>query len=124
MPRVLVIDDSPTSQAIATRLIGEAYEVKSASSGREGLPLLFSGAFDLLLLDLLMPEMDGQTVLAEVRAWKASFPVVVITADIQDSTRTRLAELGVSAMVNKPLTREKLISAMEVALGLRLGAGQ
>ncbi len=116
MLKILVIDDSPTSRAIATRLIGDLYDIRTAASGPEGIEAAEGGNFDLILLDLLMPGMDGQTVIAELRSRGSKLPIVVMSADIQDTTRSRVAALGVASMTNKPLTREKLVAAIEAAI--------
>ena len=116
MPRLLIVDDSATSRAIATGLIGPAYVVVEASSGRQALDLVESGGVDLILLDLLMPGMTGLEVLEELKASRCSIPVVVATADIQESTRTRVIALGAFEMVNKPFRKEALDKALEAAL--------
>ncbi len=117
MARILVVDDSLTSRGIALRLIGELHEVTVLGSGPEALARIAQGGIDLVLLDLLMPGMDGQTVLAELKKRGEGLPVVVMTADIQASTRERILALGAVGMVNKPLTREKLVAAIDSALG-------
>ena len=117
MLKILVIDDSPTSRGIATRLIGDLYDVRTAASGPEGIAAVEAGDFDLSLLDLLMPGMDGRTVIAELASRGSRLPIVVMTADIQDTTRSRIAALGVANLLNKPLTREKLVAAITAASG-------
>ncbi|MDA8426140.1 MAG: response regulator [Treponema sp.] len=116
MEKVLVVDDSPTSRAIVAKLLGADHRISAASSGQEALELLSREAFDVILLDLLMPGMDGRAVLAAIKALGLRPPVVVMTADIQEKTRSGLADLGVGAVVNKPLTREKLLGGMAAAL--------
>jgi twitching motility two-component system response regulator PilH len=117
MLKILVTDDSPTSRAIISRLIGDVYEVRAAASGADALAELAAGGVDLLLLDLLMPGMDGMAVLSELRSRGSGVPVVVVTADIQESTRSRVLALGARSMVNKPVNREKLLDAIAAALG-------
>jgi CheY-like chemotaxis protein len=121
MIKTLVVDDSPTSRAIVARLIDQDCSIVQASSGVEALGLLGSGEFDLLLLDLLMPGMDGKAVLAAMRERGIAVPVVVITADIQERTKASLTELGASVVANKPLTRAKLVAAIGEALASHRG---
>lgn len=116
MIKTLVVDDSPTSRAIVAKLIDQECSIVPASSGEEALGLLGSGEFDLLLLDLLMPGMDGKAVLAAMREWGIEVPVVVMTADIQERTKASLTELGAPVVVNKPLTRAKLVAAIGEAM--------
>lgn len=117
MARLLVIDDSPTSRAIVARLVEGLHSTAQSPNGSSALALLEHESFDAVLLDLLMPGMDGPSVLAELSRRHPSIPVVVITADIQETTRSRVFELGAAAIVNKPLQREKLLAGIEQALG-------
>jgi CheY-like chemotaxis protein len=119
MARILITDDSAASRAIVSRLIGEAHEIGTASSGAEAIAAAATGAFDLLLLDLLMPDMDGPEVIRELRARGLDLPIVVMSADIQESTRAQVLSLGANAMVPKPLSRVGLMTAIEAALGGR-----
>jgi len=114
--KILVTDDSPTSRAIISRLVGDVYDIRTASNGAMALEAVAAGGIDLLLLDLLMPGMDGISVLAALRARGSPVPVVVVTADIQESTRSRVLALGARGIVNKPLTRDKLVAAVTSAL--------
>jgi CheY-like chemotaxis protein len=116
MRKILVVDDSPTSRAIVAKLLGADHRVVAAASGEEALKLLGSEGFDVLLLDLLMPVMDGRGVLKAMTERGIRVPVVVMTADIQDKTRIDLVALGASVIVNKPLNREKLVGAIADAL--------
>lgn len=117
MKRILIVDDSATSRAIASRLVGDLYEVETLGDGQAALDRAREGNLDLVLLDLLMPGMDGLAVLSGLRSGGLAVPVVFMTADVQDSTKERLLGLGASRIVNKPLTREKLVEALAAALG-------
>jgi DNA-binding response OmpR family regulator len=102
--RILVIDDDPgTLQIVETNLRRQGYEVRSAASGVEGLRLARADRFDLIICDLLMPDMDGYAVVAalgsDTRADRA--PIVVFTAlDLSDVDRARLRP-HVAAIVRK-----------------------
>ncbi|MFZ4615664.1 MAG: response regulator [Rectinemataceae bacterium] len=121
MRKLLVIDDSSTSRAIVERLIGAAYELVSVGSGIAALEAIEAQRFDLVLLDLLMPDMDGKIVLVRIKEGHPELPVVIMTADIQDSTRAKVLSLGAEAMINKPLLKDKLTDAIELALGRHTG---
>ncbi len=116
MAKILIVDDSATSRSIAGRLIGAAHELVEAASGKAALETLSSTAIDLVLLDLLMPEMSGIEVLAELVARGSKVPVIIATADIQNSTKARAQALGAHAIINKPLKKETLAAAIESAL--------
>ncbi len=122
MRKLLVIDDSPTSRAIVERLIGATYELVSVAGGAAALEAIEAQRFDLVLLDLLMPDMDGKIVLVRIKESHPELPVVIMTADIQDSTRAKVLSLGAEVMINKPLLKDNLTDAIELALGRHAGA--
>jgi len=117
MPRILVLEDSILSRRIIKRILTAAdYEVLEAADGKRGLAIVDTEAIDCILLDLLMPEMDGQTFLANLRQQKTAIPVVVISADIQESTRQRCLELGALAVLSKPTNSEELLRVLQRVL--------
>jgi chemotaxis protein CheC len=107
LAKILVVDDSATSLSIAVRLLVE-HEVAEAQSGQAALDMIARDEYDLILLDLLMPGMGGFEVLGELAARGSLVPVIVVTADIQNSTRTHAKALGAAGLVNKPLTKAAL----------------
>ncbi|MDA8409213.1 MAG: response regulator [Treponema sp.] len=117
MAKLLVVDDSPTSRAIVTRLLGDKHKAIPSGDGETALALLASESFDAVLLDLLMPGMDGPTVLREIVVRHPGLPVIVITADIQETTRARVMGLGAAAVVNKPLRQDNLLAGIDAVLG-------
>jgi CheY-like chemotaxis protein len=115
--RILVVDDSPTARAMISRIIGGSYSVETASSGSEALEAIQASPPDLILLDLLMPGMDGLEVLARLRDRASRVPVLVLSADIQSSTRQKALELGALDLINKPPRPAPLHEAIERSLG-------
>src|SRR5690242_15127999 len=88
MPRtkVLVIDDEKLVRwSLQQKLTHEGYEVETAPSGEEGLTLIREDGFDLVLLDLRLPVMDGVQVLQEIRKLEKEIAVIVLTADTVSS---------------------------------------
>ncbi len=116
MAKILIVDDSSTSRDILTRLIGSAHDLTEAASGQEALDTLSCGNYDLVILDLLMPGKGGTEVLGELAARGSDVPVIVVTADIQNSTKARVRALGAAGLVTKPLRKEALESAIAAAL--------
>jgi CheY-like chemotaxis protein len=119
--RILIVDDEDDIREVAQvslELVGQ-YEVLTASSGRDGLASARSERPDAILLDVMMPDMDGPATLAELRAdpVTADIPVVFLTAKTQSAERSRLAELGAAGILTKPFDPLKLAS--EVASTLR-----
>ncbi len=117
MPRILVLEDSLLSRRMINRiLISAGYEVLEVSDGKAGLAIIGTQAIDCILLDLLMPEMSGQEVLAALKEQGLRIPVIVISADIQDSTRQRCLDLGAVAILPKPVNPEELLHTLKLAI--------
>ena len=86
----------------------EGYTLVEADSGVTALTELDKREFSCILTDLVMPDLDGFGLLAEMQRRHVSAPVVVVTADIQKSTRERCEGLGATTFVQKPVPPEKL----------------
>ncbi len=103
--RILVTDDDAGNRdMLIRRLRRHGYEVGAAESGMQALQLLRNGTFDLLLLDLLMPEMDGHQVLAELKRDPAlcDLPVIMLSALDQETEIARCIEMGADDYLTKP----------------------
>jgi CheY-like chemotaxis protein len=113
MTRILIIDDSSFQRRIVTGILtGAGYEVSAADNGRDGIALARKDAPALIITDLLMPEFDGFYLLREARAQDIRIPVLVMTSDIQDTTRDQCLDLGAAGLVNKPAKKEVLLPAI------------
>ena len=114
LPLVLVTDDSAFARRHTRRLLEElGYRVIEAASGAEALIQHRTHRPDAIVLDVLMAGgMDGDQVLTEVRAVDPDVPVVVVTADVQDTTAEMMREKGATNFLTKPLTATALASAM------------
>ena len=100
--RILIIEDErPLAHALELKLSHEGYATTTAATGAAGLKEGLSGDFDIILLDLILPEMDGFTVLRELRAKKVKTPVVVLSNLGQDEDKSKAEDLGVTAYLVK-----------------------
>lgn len=125
MPNVLIIEDSSFQRKFLSKTIGEAgHHVIMATNGREGLEKIVAELPDVVICDLLMPEMGGLEVLEELRTRNIDIPILILSADIQDSIRDKALGLGVIDFLNKPITEEALIVAVDKALSARSNVGQ
>ena len=103
MRKILVVDDSLFARMNICDMLKEAgYETLQAQNGREGLEKVLSEKPDCVLSDLLMPEMDGISFLTSLRAMEITTPVIVLSADIQDTKRKQCIELGTAGFISKP----------------------
>ncbi|GAB4388582.1 response regulator [Albidovulum sp.] len=110
--RVLIVDDIPTNRVIVAQMLNALrIDCAEAGSGREALERLAQQDFDLVLLDMNMPDMDGEATLAAIRGadepW-AGIPVIAVTADTLASQRERYAGIGLNGYVAKPIDRRLL----------------
>jgi twitching motility two-component system response regulator PilH len=115
MPTVLIVDDSTYQRRILRACLEEAgYKVAEATNGREGVDMILSVKPDAALFDLLMPEMDGVTALKEISEKKIQLPIIIVSADIQETTKKTCMNLGAVGFVNKPVKGESLNSVLSI----------
>ncbi len=117
MSRILVIDDSLITRKHLKKFLEErGHEVESAGSGQEGLQMVGQNRPDLIILDQLMPEMEGGEVLERLNAAGEKIPVIVLTADTQTTTRQVLVGAGAADVLPKPPQPDRLMQAVEKLL--------
>lgn len=107
MPKVLIVDDSAWARALVRQVLEgtgvEGLEIVEAGDGEDALELMVTERPGFVVLDLVLPGMRGEEVLAKARAAGFDGTVVVLTADVQESTREALEAAGADAFVTKPL---------------------
>jgi two-component system, chemotaxis family, chemotaxis protein CheY len=117
MAKVLVVDDSSLSRRISRRILEDAgHAVVDAADGLAALERYALNRPDVVLLDVTMAEMDGLEVLRQLRAMDSAARVVMVTADVQTSTRTLAESGGAVGFVAKPLASEAVLRAVAAAL--------
>ena len=117
MSLILIVDDSLYQRLLVQKhLKARGYDVILAKTGKEGLAMVLQENPDLVVLDLVMPEMSGLDMLQEVRNQGLDIPVIINTADIQASTYEKCMQLGAIAILNKPLDSIKLHQLIEQSL--------
>ncbi|MCX7591989.1 MAG: response regulator, partial [Kiritimatiellae bacterium] len=103
MARILVIEDDPDMQfVLADHLQTEGFGVECVASGREGVRKALSGAFDLVLLDLMLPDISGVEVCKLIRAEDRLIPVVILTAKGAEVDKVVGLEVGADDYITKP----------------------
>jgi two-component system alkaline phosphatase synthesis response regulator PhoP len=117
MPRVLIVDDEPEMvRGLADNLRFEGYQALSALNGREGLDLALREGPDLILLDVMMPEMSGWDVLRALRQKNLDIPVIMLTARGEEVDRVLGLELGADDYVAKPFSLRELLARVRAVL--------
>ncbi len=118
--KVLIIDDEPAVLLLVKIILSDQYDVVQADSGKKALELLKREIPDLILLDIMMPHMDGWEFLERLREIKgsASVPVVILSARSQASeVLSGLTVNGVVDYITKPFTKDELKKRLRRALG-------
>ncbi len=119
MAKVLLIDDSwLTRRGLKGMLKSTGHEIFEAENGKEGINLVLKNPPDCIFLDLLMPEMDGFEVLQNLNKKEIKIPVVVCTADIQETAKKKCMDLNAFGFLNKPPKEEDVLQAVNNALQL------
>ncbi|RUR81831.1 response regulator [Chlorogloeopsis fritschii PCC 9212] len=117
---ILIIDDEYDIRAVAElslKAVG-AWQVSTAASGNEGVTKAVAEQPDVILLDVMMPDMDGIATFKALQAHPATnkIPVILLTAKTQAAEQRRFAELGVRAIITKPFKAMKLPAQIAAAL--------
>ncbi|MEH6555871.1 response regulator [Pseudoalteromonas tetraodonis] len=111
---ILVCDDSTVARKQVMRCLKECIDadIQQATNGKEALEQLRQRYFDLLCLDLTMPEVDGIEVLEQIKISKIESYVLVISADIQQKMQARVAQLGAIDFIHKPINKTQLSTVL------------
>jgi CheY-like chemotaxis protein len=117
MTVILVVDDSKFSRGrVLAALAHQGYTLHEAVDGRDALEKLDSVAPELIISDLLMPNLDGFGLLRGLREQGRAIPVIIVSADIQATSRSLCKELGAADFLNKPFQPEQLQQAVAQVL--------
>jgi DNA-binding response OmpR family regulator len=115
--KILVVEDEEAIRAgLIDVFVYHGYEVDSAATGPEGLEKGLSGRFDLILLDIMLPGMDGYTICNEIRANDRDQPIIMLTAKTSDEEIIEGLKLGADDYVGKPFSIAQLVARVEAVL--------
>jgi two-component system KDP operon response regulator KdpE len=121
--RILVIDDEPAiRRAVEVNLTGHGFEVRSAESGDAGLDLEPRFHPDLVLLDMVLPDISGNDVIVRLRE-RSSVPIIVLSVRGGEADKVRALELGADDYLTKPFGVDELLARIRVALRHAAGPG-
>jgi DNA-binding response OmpR family regulator len=115
-PRILLADDEQSIQTLLSfPLRKDGYEVTTAADGREALARFNEGRFDLVVLDVMMPRMDGLEVCRRIRA-RNTVPIIMLTAKAEEIDKVLGLELGADDYITKPFSLREFRSRVRAAL--------
>ncbi len=120
--RILIIEDEPALvRGLKDNFETEGYEVRTAQNGERGLEALLQDPPDLLLLDLMLPKVNGYEICRTARARQLDLPIIMLTAKGQEEDIVRGLELGADDYVTKPFSIRELLARVKALL--RRGGG-
>jgi DNA-binding response OmpR family regulator len=117
--QILLLEDEAMFARLAKAVLEEAgYKVTVCHDGRQGLELALSEAYDLCLLNVMLPSLDGYGVAATLQQMERQLPLIFLTYCSKNEVRNHLAELGVTAgYLAKPFNPDSLVLAVDEGLG-------
>jgi DNA-binding response OmpR family regulator len=116
-PRILLVEDEPRIRDFITRaLVTAGYAVAAARGGTEGLRMAHAADYDLVILDLIMPDLDGRIVLAELLKERREQAVLVLSCLADVTTKVDCLELGAQDYLTKPFSLAELLARVRVRL--------
>ena len=119
MAHILLIDDEEALRAsLSYSLVKEGYQVTTAADGRTALKLFHKQVPDVLILDLMLPEIDGMELCWRIRAF-SQVPILMLTAKDQDIDKTWGLEAGADDYITKPFNTSELLARIETVLKSR-----
>ncbi len=115
--RILIVEDDPTLlRGLKDNFEAQGYEVRAANDGRKGLDTLLKEPPDLLLLDLMLPKVNGYEICRQARARQLEMPIIMLTAKGQEEDIVRGLELGADDYVTKPFSIRELLARIRAFL--------
>ena len=112
--KVLVVDDSEDNQYLLERMLKiQGMNVTLADNGFDGMDHAMKEKFDIILMDIQMPAMDGYSAMSELRANNLTTPVIALTAHALRGERERCMQVGFNDYLPKPVSKENLIEKMK-----------
>jgi DNA-binding response OmpR family regulator len=107
---ILIIEDEPRTVSFLSKGLRQmGHQALAVTNGERALPLALSEMFDLVLLDLTLPELDGVSILRAIRDQRLQVPVIVVTALFSEEDRSRALFLGANEYITKPFRFEHLL---------------
>ncbi len=116
---VLLVEDSPVNQLVATQFLKQwGNKVQCAKDGIEALSILKEESFDVILMDIHMPNMDGLEATKKIRAQKNNTPIIALTATVSE-IKDKVSEVGMNAVVHKPFNPHELYQTIKENVELK-----
>lgn len=124
MKRILSVDDDPAMrEMVSSMLEASGYQVESVGTGYRALVRAKSETYDLILMDILMPGLDGVETISHLRELRPRVPILIMTGYANDKVRGEALGRGAFAVLSKPFTLEELLCRVNGALDVTPASG-
>ncbi len=117
MKTILIAEDNDSNYLLMTYILKRFYKFQRAFNGKEAVEMADAGAFDLVLMDIKMPIMDGLEATRLIRESHPDLPIIALTANAFDSDRELAIKAGCNKFLSKPVNSEVCISTIREFLG-------
>jgi len=112
MKKILVAEDNDSNWILMTYVLKRSYEFARAKNGQEAVDMALTGDYDLVLMDMKMPVMDGLEATRLIRAQNPTLPIIALTANAFDSDRQKAFDAGCNDFLSKPVNSEKCLQVI------------
>ncbi|MBR2990656.1 MAG: response regulator transcription factor, partial [Solobacterium sp.] len=117
MTKLLIVDDEANIRTMIRKYaVYEGYEAEEAADGMEAVELCRSGSYDLIIMDVMMPELDGFSAVKDIRKFDSSVPVIMLSALGEEYDRIHGFDVGVDDYVVKPFSGKELMMRVRAIL--------
>ncbi|SHL00956.1 response regulator [Xylanibacter ruminicola] len=117
MKKILVAEDNDSNYVLMTYLLKKDFEFERANNGQVAVEMVDTNSYDLVLMDIKMPVMDGLEATKRIKEAHPDLPVVALTANAFDSDRAAAEKAGCVGFLSKPVNRDECISLLKKILG-------
>lgn len=117
MKKVLIAEDNDSNYILMTYILKNRYEFERAKNGKEAVDLALKGHYDMVLMDIKMPVMDGLEATKLIKEKMPELPIIALTANAFDSDRQMAMEAGCVEFLTKPISSQLCLATLEKILG-------
>ena len=117
MKKILVAEDNDSNFILMTYILKKFYQFERAKNGQEAVDMVEKGEYDLVLMDLKMPIMDGLQATRKIKETHPSLPIIALTANAFDSDRQMAFDAGCDEFLSKPISSDLCLKTIAKVLG-------
>ena len=117
MKKILVAEDNDSNYILMTYILKKHYEYERAKNGQEAVEMVKNGQYDIVLMDIKMPVMDGLEATKQIKQLDRDLPIIAVTANAFDSDRQLAFDAGCDDFLSKPISSEVCLNTISKIIG-------